>query len=96
MIERRDTHRRRTYLGAQIRVPFQRSDTACLVRDLTATGARIAVSRTILLPDRFDLAIQWREECHRAEIVWREGDMISVRFLNGTGNGPSECEPTLH
>ena len=52
MNERRASRRQKSFL---------RSETACLVRDLSEDGARIVLSQTITIPDVIELQIPQRE-----------------------------------
>jgi hypothetical protein len=71
MKDRRQSYRSRTFLGGLIVFNQRTSTLACDVRDLSADGARIAISNTALLPDLFDLTITRKPMSVRARTVWR-------------------------
>jgi len=80
MIERRREHRLRSYLGGKIAFNHRRSTMDCLVRDMSAHGARLAFPGSITTPDAFDLHIPQREERHRVRVVWRQENVVGVGF----------------
>jgi hypothetical protein len=52
----------------------------CLIRDMSPTGARLELSASITLPDRFDLYLPHREATCKAYIQWRRGSQLGVAF----------------
>ena len=87
MEERRKSRRQRTCLGGRIAVDKRYSTMECLVRDLTADGARLGFSQPTLLPQEFDLSIEHRGLRSRARIIWRMATAIGVAF-NGVPAQP--------
>jgi hypothetical protein len=55
--------------------------TSCIVRDLTATGARLMVTDAEVLPEHFRLMLQPSGYVIQARIVWRGEDCCGVEFL---------------
>jgi hypothetical protein len=56
---------------------------ACHICDVSATGARLAVTPRVLakLPDHFILVLAKRAKVHRrCRVVWRGQDAVGVRF----------------
>jgi len=56
---------------------------ACQLSDVSATGARLALSPRLLakLPDEFILVLAKRAKVYRhCRIVWRAQDSVGVRF----------------
>lgn len=92
---RRRTPRRRTHFGARIALPFLPSETACLLRNVSDAGARIELSAAVPLPAQFDLVVDCRQRAYRAEIVWRAGDALGVRFLADGARSDLPTDP-LH
>ena len=73
--------RRRVIKAGIIAFNLRRMTYPCMVRDLSAAGARLRVDALDSVPDTFDLMIEldgFEAEC---EVVWREGKEIGVRFL---------------
>jgi hypothetical protein len=55
--------------------------TSCIVRDLTATGARLKVTDAETLPEHFRLMLQPSGHVTQARIVWRGEGSCGVEFL---------------
>lgn len=80
MSERRNTTRRKAFLGAKAVFAngFQSYD--CLVLNMSDTGAEINTSGA-LIPDVFDLQIPHRNRSYRAKVCWRKDEWIGVQFI---------------
>ncbi|KMO40613.1 hypothetical protein VP06_02610 [Methylobacterium aquaticum] len=52
----------------------------CVVRDLSATGAKINLSRRHMLPDRIWIVIPQMDVTRRAKLVWRNGEFAGIAF----------------
>ena len=82
MAERRKSVRSRTYLGGVIAFNKRRSTMNCYVRNISAAGARVALTNAAVIPDQFDLAIAQKERSYRARMVWRGAHEAGVAFLS--------------
>ncbi|GEO98369.1 PilZ domain-containing protein [Methylobacterium haplocladii] len=82
MSERREATRRRVFIGGRIVHSCILSDTNCILRNLSPAGARVVVSGTIPLPDRFAIVVDSRGTTRAVETVWRSGDEMGVRFVS--------------
>jgi hypothetical protein len=80
MGERRETRRSKSFLRGFVYVSRKRGALACLVRDLSDTGARIIFSDTVTLPPVVDLYIPQRDLTLRAKVEWRKNDEIGLAF----------------
>ncbi|ACA16866.1 type IV pilus assembly PilZ [Methylobacterium sp. 4-46] len=80
MSEHRREVRLRTFLKGRIVFNNGNSSMDCLVRDLSATGARLALSETAVLPDAFDLHIPAKDKVYKAALRWRRADGVGVAF----------------
>lgn len=80
MNERRQDSRRRVCFAGQVETAAFMVDTPCMVRDVSLTGARIRIAPGAILPERVVLHVPLRSECRVARLVWREGDMVGLRF----------------
>ena len=58
----------------------------CRVRDFSATGARVHLTNTAIVPDQFDLTIARKERSFRASMVWRSVNEAGVAFLGEYNN----------
>ncbi|MGA9513517.1 MAG: hypothetical protein WBV51_08100 [Pseudolabrys sp.] len=61
MSERGKSDRARTFLGGMIAFNKRNSTMDCRVRDFSATGARVQLTNTAIVPDQFDLTIARKE-----------------------------------
>ncbi len=78
--ERRRDPRRRSLLGAVLRIAPDMSASGCVVRDIHS-GGRLLISDTILLSETFDLTFGRRRETKRARLVWRREGAVGVAFV---------------
>lgn len=82
MTEVRATDRTRAFLRALIEFNNGASKIDCVVKNISATGARIEVTAAVSLPNEFNLNIPHRNEVIRSQLVWRESNSVGVRFLS--------------
>ena len=80
MDERRASRRQKSFLRGVVYFDKRRSETACLVRDLSEDGARIILSQTITIPDLIELEIPQREQTIIARVEWRRADEAGLSF----------------
>lgn len=78
---RRET-RQRTFLKGRIIFNNGASSMDCLVRDMSATGARLALTETATLPEQFELYIPQKERTYRSSLRWRRSDGIGIAFVD--------------
>ena len=81
MQDRRKTTRMRTYFGGQIAFNQRMSVMDCLVRNISAEGAKLVFSETLTVPQEFDLSVHKNERTYRAKVIWRRADEAGVAFL---------------
>ena len=81
MQDRRQTTRTRTYFGGQIAFNQRMSVMDCLVRNISAEGAKLVFSETRTVPQEFDLSVHKNERTYRAKVIWRRADEAGVAFL---------------
>ena len=78
MGERRQSTRRRTYLGGEASFEKLATRDSCLVRDLSTGGARVVLSGSTLMPNAFDLTIRESGETRQVQVIWRDGLQLGV------------------
>lgn len=78
--ERRDEARLRSLIAATIVYNNGQSTLACVIRNFSETGAKLAIPAGVALPDRFELAVPQKNKTYRAQIAWQRGEEIGVRF----------------
>jgi len=82
MEERRKSKRTRTYLGGTLAFSSRCASLDCIVRNLSDTGARVALDGSALLPDEFDFTVTRDDRCFRARLVWRNATEAGLVLLN--------------
>jgi hypothetical protein len=80
MSERRNIRRQKSFLRGFVYFDKRRGVMTCLVRDLSADGARVIFSGAVTMPDVVNLHIPQREQTVRARVQWRHGDEIGLAF----------------
>lgn len=78
--ERRDDVRLRSLIAATIVYNNGQSTLACVIRNMSETGAKLSVPAGVALPDRFDLTVPQKNKTYRAQIAWQRGEEVGVRF----------------
>lgn len=78
--EHRSIHRNRTLKGGRIVTNDGHSTFDCTIRNLSESGAKLAVTSIVGLPQRFTLALQdgRRFSC---ETVWHTETELGVKFI---------------
>jgi hypothetical protein len=92
MTELRKETRQRVFLKGRIVFNNGSSSFDCLVRDLSASGARLVLSDATTLPQAFDLYIPQRDRTYRASLCWRREDGIGVVFEEPARVAPSAID----
>ena len=80
MNERRTANRQKSFLRGSIQFNNRRTAIDCLVRDISASGARLIFSDSISIPDVVELYIPQKEQTLRAHVQWRRGEEVGVAF----------------
>ena len=80
MTEHRKETRQRVFLKGRIIFNNGASSFDCLVRDLSASGARLVLSDATTLPQVFDLYIPQKDRTYRSILCWRREDGIGIVF----------------
>lgn len=79
--ERRSESRRVTLLQAEIRTSEDASPIACVVNDISQSGARVFFDETPKLPKVVHLLIHHPESRHKCEVRWTNGDEVGLMFV---------------
>lgn len=79
--ERRTEPRRVTLLQAEIRVSDEAAPIACIVNDISKSGARVFFDDIPKLPGHVDLLIHHPESRHKCEVRWINGDEAGLKFV---------------
>lgn len=89
MSEHRRESRQRVFLKGRITFNNGASRLDCLVRDLSSSGARLALSETTTLPEVFDLYIGQKDKTYRATLRWRREDGVGITFPEEVAPAPA-------
>jgi hypothetical protein len=93
MNDRRTSTRQKSFLRGCIYFNNRRSAIDCLIRDISATGARLIFSETVSIPDRIDLYVAQKEQLLCARVQWRRGDEVGIAFgAAAAGNSQGDYE----
>ena len=87
--EHRRAPRRPVVGNAVIRGPGLHSD--CVIRDLSASGAKIQVGASVQLPEEFNLLLLEANTSRHVLLKWREGDFAGVAFRREGDASPAEA-----
>ncbi len=80
--EKRASDRIRSFLRAQIIFNNRMTTIDCIIKNISATGARIALNDTLAVPTEFDIYIPQRGCSHHARLIWRDKDSIGIDFTD--------------
>jgi hypothetical protein len=79
--ERRADQRHRVLKGGTLHFNKGYSSLECVIRDLSATGARIQMGETFGVPSRFTMSISGETTRIEASLRWRNSRSIGLSFL---------------
>jgi hypothetical protein len=80
VLDRRRSHRHRALMSARIVFRGGYCSIGCLILDISEGGALLQPNDVVMCPKTFQLKPRF-DPPRQAEIVWRKGDKIGVRFL---------------
>jgi hypothetical protein len=75
--DRREAGRSRVMIPATIRCP-DGDEVACVLRDMSADGAKLSVSRRHPLPESFTLAIPGQGRAYAVRRRWQRADLAGI------------------
>jgi hypothetical protein len=80
--EQRKNHRKPLKYPARIDLRDGSPPLRCLIRDISASGARVIAEEPDRLPDHFHLLLTKEASAAReCQVVWREGNQFGVEFI---------------
>jgi hypothetical protein len=91
--EQRAAPRRRIYFAGEIVRAESDDDTACVVRNISASGARLRLPTTA--PSLFDLRILREGSVRRVRKVWQNGEECGVAFVGEDAKTPATPLPIM-
>jgi hypothetical protein len=60
----------------------------CIIRNLSETGAKLELSSSVMIPERFELVIPRKGETRRARIVWHRDELMGIAFEEPAEQAP--------
>jgi hypothetical protein len=82
MEERRQVSRHKSLLRGCVYFNNRNSTAECLVRDISAHGARLIFADEVLMPDVVELHIPAKDQTLRAQVIWRNVNEAGIAFAN--------------
>jgi hypothetical protein len=83
--EKRKSHRQTLKYPAKIDIGNGEGPMNCLLTDVSATGARVAVEFPDQVPEYFSLLLAPEHSVmRRCKVVWREGSAIGAEFVKAS------------
>ena len=86
--EQRNIRRQRVLKNGKIVFRNNMSVVDCVVRDMSATGARIACYDPAAVPSEFRLVLPADNTIRDVKVVWRRGALIGLRFTSEAKRAP--------
>jgi hypothetical protein len=81
MPEARRSERVRAFLGAKIIYNNRTSIVDCVIRNISTSGAKLALACSLPIPGEFELQIPQKRCSYRARLVWRDTESAGVEFI---------------
>jgi hypothetical protein len=78
--DKRRTRRQRVLKDGRIITTDNQSVVNCVIRDLSATGARLKCGDQVAVPSEFRLQVGHERMIRPAKTVWRRGNEIGIIF----------------
>jgi hypothetical protein len=79
-VNRRAHPRQRTMLPGRVLFDHGRTSIECVIRNLSAGGARLQISPAVMVPSRFELLDGKSGQRRMVRQVWRAGDLMGVAY----------------
>jgi hypothetical protein len=92
MQERRKEQRWPAFMGGRIVHTHGDWATSCIVRNLSPSGARIDLTRAMLVPEEFSLRIPWQKIELRMRTRWRNDHQVGVETVAEVSACPTDLE----
>lgn len=81
MQDRRQSFRRKTYLGGRVVFNHRQATMDCVLKNMGGGGAKLIFTNTASVPDEFDIQVARMERTFRARVEWRGQDELGVSFV---------------
>jgi hypothetical protein len=81
MQDRRQSFRRKTFLGGRVVFNHRQATMDCVLKNVGGSGAKLVFNNTASVPDEFDVQVARMERTFRARVEWRRQDELGVSFV---------------
>ncbi len=78
--ERRRAFRRRALMNGTLRFKARNGSLSCVIRNLSATGAKLTAHQAYWIPAQFELEIPHQDIRIDAHVVWRDDREMGIVF----------------
>lgn len=95
MAEVRRDERVRAFLRARIIFNNHNSTVDCIIKNISASGAKIELSNALSIPSEFDLDVPQKGRIYRARMMWRDAEALGVEFIEGAPEDKAALEVRL-
>jgi hypothetical protein len=92
--EKRRAPRQRAFLRARLSYGDGAIAVDCVVNQISSSGAKIALSENVALPERFRVEIAQKNVDRTAKLVRRDGDGAAIEFIDAE-EADDSGEPAL-
>jgi hypothetical protein len=89
-VERRREPRLRSLLAGMIAYEDDKSTFDCVIRSISAHGARVEMAEVFRLPEEFNLNVPHHAAVHHAVLIWRQGERAGLALSDITDQ-PRKC-----
>lgn len=80
--ERRRAERVKSLLKARIYFNQRMTSFDCVVKNISPLGAKVALDKSIAIPEDFELEIPMRGKFYKAKLRWRDAEGIGMEFID--------------
>jgi hypothetical protein len=94
MIVSRSSERLRTFIAGRLIFGGGTLSVSCSVRDLSDTGARVALESDTTIPNRVTLVLPTRNIVREAEVRWRHAGMFGLEFIKAEAAPVDAIDPS--
>jgi hypothetical protein len=81
MQDRRQSFRRKTFLGGRVVFNHRQATMDCVLKNIGGGGAKLIFTNTASVPDEFDVQVARLERTFRARVAWRRQEEVGISFV---------------
>jgi hypothetical protein len=92
-VERRREARLRCLLTGTIAFDDNKATFDCVLRSVSAHGARVELPDAFRVPDEFSLIVPHHDQVHHAAVIWRKGERAGLALSDVEESAPPRMTP---